>query len=595
MPLTVPLLGGCDSCQRDRPFTPYRVDALKSATPQASAGPPASASSQAFVGAGAERPPSTERVVTLGARRLELPRGMRPELVLRAELTGDGQLDALVWVVPEDPAQLERRAALWLYSPGSDAKRLLEAPDFLPRGPGCILESQLEQLGPSTVSLALASRCDRAAQARTPTQALALLLPNAEPALRLGWRIAEPAPGERFSLKLSASDRDGDGREDPLLTLSGERIEGELKSSLEQAWLDRPAGASAEVAHFSQSLDATLKRLESQARKRSEAAQARDGAEALRRLLATVCVEAGTPRIWNWAGLPVPCGSLRDASTRLTRVEVEAALQRNDPLEAVAAASRGLHQLGELPAVELGALERLLSRSFVTVNSELSPPMGLRVTQASGPRWSPLWFEAGGEFLQIQLAGGTVERRDLAGQAAPLENDASAPSWPTELRGPRGERILSLVPACDRSEVLLALASETGQLSQTVPTRLLAPRPGLCTGRPLPSLLVQPIYWTTELPVLLVEGACLDAREPGACLNPPRLGNLPKGSPRSTDGRRLVTPTQLGVVVLGGAKPELWRGGSLESPGLLTDCVVADGARALACTRRGEVLLAKRK
>jgi hypothetical protein len=66
------------------------------------------------------------------------------------------------------------------------------------------------------------------------------------------------------------------------------------------------------------------------------------------------------------------------------------------------------------------------------------------------------------------------------------------------------------------------------------------------------------------------------------------------GSARSPDGRFLVAPSSLGVLVLGGERPELWRSPRLAAPAALTDCVVSSGAAAVACTLMGQVVMLRR-
>jgi len=66
------------------------------------------------------------------------------------------------------------------------------------------------------------------------------------------------------------------------------------------------------------------------------------------------------------------------------------------------------------------------------------------------------------------------------------------------------------------------------------------------------------------------------------------------GSPRSPDGRRLVATSSIGLLVLGGAKPELWQGPGLPAPDTLEDCVVANLAKAIACTANHRVVIVPR-
>jgi hypothetical protein len=65
------------------------------------------------------------------------------------------------------------------------------------------------------------------------------------------------------------------------------------------------------------------------------------------------------------------------------------------------------------------------------------------------------------------------------------------------------------------------------------------------------------------------------------------------GTPRSPDGRTLVTATSYGLL-LSGDRKELWQVDKLQAhanAAKFTDCVVANGAGAIACVDAGRAII----
>ena len=54
------------------------------------------------------------------------------------------------------------------------------------------------------------------------------------------------------------------------------------------------------------------------------------------------------------------------------------------------------------------------------------------------------------------------------------------------------------------------------------------------------------------------------------------------------------TSTVLGLLISGGDAPELWQSAELTPWHTLSDCVVANGASAIACVKEGRILLLRR-
>lgn len=62
---------------------------------------------------------------------------------------------------------------------------------------------------------------------------------------------------------------------------------------------------------------------------------------------------------------------------------------------------------------------------------------------------------------------------------------------------------------------------------------------------------------------------------------------VPRGAPRSADGKFIVAPSPMGLVVVG-TKAETW---TVDDAASLTDCVVANGASAAACVAKQHAVL----
>jgi hypothetical protein len=91
--------------------------------------------------------------------------------------------------------------------------------------------------------------------------------------------------------------------------------------------------------------------------------------------------------------------------------------------------------------------------------------------------------------------------------------------------------------------------------------------------------------------VALVEGACVASSNAESCLKPAALGKVVVGSPRSPDGRHLIAATGIGLISMGGPKPELWAGERLGNPSTLSDCVIDNSGDHIACIRATKLVL----
>jgi hypothetical protein len=421
---------------------------------------------------------------------------------------------------------------------------------------------------------------------------LAWFAPNQSKSLILGLRVAEPLEGENLNITPKTGDRDGDSRPDFALSFEMTYAGTATTARVELGWLDRAAGASRDDGHFNTSLEPTLRAWESKLGKKTTGTGLSRETETLRRLLHTLCQQSATSRVWDIQGDPLRCPNVQPLSVRIARIEIKSAFLGNDIGGALRSFSYSSHWLGELPTVEREGLRKLFDKQLSIVKPQLPVTVSVRPKPGNGqPRYSPLRFDENGELTLITDAN-TLSRVSLDGTSTPVEADAETP-WPLEVTATDGRKWVSVVPACDRSEMLLAAMLPNGSYAPLTPLSLLAPRPGVCrnpTNWPMP---IAPIAWSDATPTAIVDGICLSLQGSSVCQTPTKLGPVKPGSPRSPDGRRLVFVSALGPIVYGGGKPERWDSPEFDASSL-TDCVVSNEARAIACIQRGKVIFVTR-
>jgi hypothetical protein len=611
----VPAFGvtACDSCNRERPYVPFHADSslsaastIESSTPTPSA---AVAPIEPEIVIEAKRiEPASSRLEVAG-KGIELPKKLRAEWSLEHDLTGDGQLDALVWVRSEarSPSDAEPLASLWFFPTGGDARQVWTLPGFMPTGQGCTLQPHLQGLASGFAWLDVTSHCTGSLPERTPTRLAILLAPAASRPIVLGLRVAEPAEGESLAFTPKLVDRDGDKRLDPTLSFEMTVARTSATAKAEFGWIDRTAGLSFDESYFTTALEPTFLSWEAKLSKKTKAVGLNRETDAFRRLLASLCQQAATPRIWDYQGDAFRCPAVSTIGSRLTRIEVKTALVTNDLALALHSLSYASQWMTGLAAVERETMRKLIDKQFTLVKATLPLPVTVRPKPSNGqPRFSPLKFDVDGSLLVVNDKNG-LERVALDGSSTVLspvvnsDSDAgtselnhNAPKpWPLEVVARDGRKWAGVVPACNRSELVLSFTLPNGSLAPLTPTQLLAPRPGVCKAPKTWPLNIAPIAFTGELPTAIIDGACVAEQGATLCQNPSKLGPTLPGSPRSPDGRRLVVASVLGPVVFGGNRPERWENAAFEGAPL-SDCVVSNDASAIACIQQGKVLFSLR-
>ncbi|HEV8244405.1 MAG TPA: hypothetical protein VGP93_01420 [Polyangiaceae bacterium] len=576
------LAPGC-KCGSDKPYTPFGIASSLPAASASGSGLELSSASVApqssgFVPRKAELAPGGVRRWNLAGTSIDAPEGRRFEQALSADFDGDGENEIVAWLLAQEgqsPSKVVPAGELWLFPKSAPSRAILQLPMFVPTGPNCRLAAKLAQTGPHSVTLDVQSACDARLIPRSPVGALVVLAPlSDDPPIQLLRRAADP-PGEKLELVVVSDDRDGDGRDDPLvhatLTAAGKPIAADL------AWFDRAAGASRDSGEPMRSLARAAAREAARAKQKKTAADVLERVATLRRLAAALCAESATSRLFDRDGAALHCDALDGFVDSLAFAELEANLAQGDVLEAFAAHSRDGWYLRAMSSKQKSTLERDLLAA-VTRRQATALTLAAAPQVAAGPHYSPLAFDADGTLL-VQTAQ-SPQRFALDGSAAPRDGDETLTRSLKVVAPGSEQRFSDIIYACDRSE--LSLEIEAGS---ALTTRLLAPRPGACAGArftPFPAPAV--IAFAGGEMEALIAGSLVKAGS--------GRGLLPElGSPRSLDGHWLVVPTRLGLL-LRGDKPELWElPASAPKPSELADCVVGNERRAVACVAGKRALL----
>jgi hypothetical protein len=539
-------------------------------------------------------PPNATRW-KLGDRELEAPGGRVFAQALQADFDGDERGEVLTWTLPAPPPGAPEPAnpgqgELWLFRSEGAPARLFEQPGFIPIGPECQHKTALTQTGPRTVTLDVAATCKANLVARSPVQGIAVIAPLAERPLILLLRAALPANGETLALAVDSTDRDEDGRDDAKVTITVQKAGSARPASADVVWLDRAAGTSRDAREPARSLARGASIEATRAKGKTTSKTVGDGVGNLRRLYAALCAEGSVPRIFDADGSPLPCGDLRSLVDDLATAEMTAALTRKDFVEAAATLARDGWYHAAMSKDRRAKLTTAFESAVTLVDAgPIASLNALPARRTAAARWSPLRFEDDGSLL-IQSSQAVV-RVTPDGREHALGEDAGPVRWPLEVTNQERLRWTGVVQPCDRAEIELSLTDATGAAAAPVVTRLLAPRPGPCRGglRPGPSLTA--ISWQAAGLEALVGGSPVG---PSTSVGEAALRPGQPGSPRSPDGRSMIVPTPLGLLIIHEQGAELWRGDGLSDTRALSDCVVANRQERAACIRDDRVVAISR-
>jgi hypothetical protein len=492
--------------------------------------------------------------------------------VLSDDFDGDGSPEIAAWTVAAPEAKDLSPGELWLFPSQGPSRKILEFPAFLPTGPECTPVAALSEPSPGALAIDVRVACSSGLIARAPTRAVMIVSTGADGGPRFGLRSADPAPGETLSLDIGVRDEDGDGRTDFRVNAALGLATKPPLVSAPLVFLDRAAGISRDAREPARTLLAAFKDETVRARQKKTAPAVLERVYGARRLLAAVCAEGATPRIFDWNGSAFPCSSLQDLVERLATLELSAQLALGDGLGALGVLTREAWYFGSLRqkarAQLVKDLEMKLRRASATRTLLTLGPRRLTT-----PGYSPLDFEPSGALL-IDADSGVYRVGPGAAPAERVSEDAGPATWPREVTRSSGERLIGVSYSCDRSEVALLVV---GGGAEPQVTSLLSPRPGVCGGKRFnDNFTLTPVDDEASFEVLV--GGVLIGGGKTAPGNAP-----PRGSARSRNGRFLVAPTPLGLY-LTGERSELWKIETWEGASA-SGCVVDNDGMRAACVR----------
>jgi hypothetical protein len=404
--------------------------------------------------------------------------------------------------------------------------------------------------------------------ARSPVRALVVIAPLAARAEVLTLRIAAAAPGETLELVSTSDDRDGDGRDDVALGVAV-GVAGGPQFQAPLVWLDRAVGPARDTAEPRATLEKLAAAEVARAKNKKLADAVLENVASIRRLMASLCAEGATARLFDNDGAPLACGSLGAVVDALASAEITAELGRGRVLEAFGALARDGWYFGKTSAAARKRLERSLLDAVEPKTARVTP-LAPRPIATPSPRFSPLSFDPSSALLLTTPQG--VVRFQPDGSAPVALDDAVARSLEVRLDGARFQGVAY---ACDRSETALLFEGKTPLFS-----RLLAPRPGACGRAAFDALpAIAPVVSDPAGVTALIGGSLVG-----------ELAGAPPGSPRSADGRWLVVPTAFGLLVSGPGQRLFNLGTGIERPLALTDCVVANDGLHAACILKGQAV-----
>ncbi len=594
------LVSGCQSCEKAKPYTPFAVASGHGVEAPSSANSPAAltaaAGAPAFVSRRSEIAPKNAPTWRLGDQELLAPPGFVFSQALSADFNDDARLETVAWLIPLPTADAGSPpgvgpAALpsaWLFEAEKAPRLLVNLPSFIPTAPDCQQKVELNQTGPHTLTLDVRADCQTPLIVRAPNRALLVLSPFGARLALLTLRIAAPPPGETQDFIVDSTDRDGDHADDIQVTaLIGEEADPAARASAPLVWLDRALGFARDPSEPAKSLGKLASATLTESGAKGGAKRANSTLRALIRAYSAVCSESGTYRITNADGGALPCGNLDKVAVQITQVRLRIALKQKLYLEALAALATSDWYLGRPDAAALKKLtadfkKSLTLRGARKISIAAQPPVKLPT-----PRYSPLLFDPSGSLLMLTDTG--VVRINPEGLVEapldPVDPDAGLPGWPLAVVGPNLSWVGMSQP-CDTPFISFAFNDLAGKPLPPVLTTYLAARPGSCNGGKAP--------FAPRLTPLGFKGGLLNALLGPLEVSPAgqNLADLPyfQGSPRSPDGKLLVVPSALGLLVTGTVN-ELWSAEPGSELGELSDCVIQNGGERIACLEAGRPVL----
>jgi hypothetical protein len=594
---------GCHGCREDHPYVPYAIGSVPLVVAAPSAPPLATVISTGFLDAA--RPGFAGDPATLAPAGLT--RWAVDDIVLQApeerifvaalvrDFDSDGAKDAFAVIrraEGNDPGELVYYRGL----PNVDALRepMRFSPAPISHDPSCSIIERLVAIGSRSVLAELGATC--AGHSSTgPDRWVALVRGGAEPKVRLAATIADPPGAALLSVEGDAEDRDGDGLEDVALRVNieggGAPFEPGPRVSAVFVWLDRSAGLSRDIAATESSFSLLAATASTHAMRAKDAPTVPGFVRQARALWRAACADAGAPRMVVVAGSgAITCGAAR-ALEEIGLAEVRAYVTNGDPMRAALALDRAEYSPASRTPSRASEAERWIAQLAPIAHARAVRAIAAmpNVPAGHGPTWGSLVFEPSGKLL-VRTRAGVVRVDPDAGDETAAEGVAE---WRTAVTSPEGTmRWIETYDPCDGLPLHATFAPIGGDDLREIALPIAAPLGGRCVGSRGAPAHALPVAWGPSGIEAIIDGEpvlispdLVHAAPLNASLGQP----VTAGAPRSPDGKTLVVPTGIGLLVLGAARPRLLRAPELD--GTYADqreCAVSNDGAHVACVRAGK-------
>jgi hypothetical protein len=597
--------GGCHGCRDDHPYVPYSIE---SSEPLRGEPSPDAGSAVVAVGPVAEAgatfsgepavvaPPGLSRW-PLGGLLLQAPEGHVFVAAAVRDFDGNGAPDAFAITRPSqgnDPGELVFYRGT---SPASPDVALTPQDTFAPpatlgrEGP-CAPVGRLVVAGRRAAFVELGLPCS-AHPTSAPDRWVAIVTGGAPSRVRLAATIVDPPGAPALSVDADTSDRDHDGLDDVTLRVALEGgsapLEPGPRATTTLAWLDRPAGPSRDAAATEASFAALAAMATARAKSGKDAPAVPGLVAQTRALWGAVCADGGAPRLVGVTGTgTITCGSTR-ALEDAGLAEVRAWVALGDGLRAALALDRA----ERAPASRTPA-RVTEARGWIAQAAPVAAARSVRAVAAvpllgrgHEPSWGALTFEPGGKLL-VRTRAGVARVDPEAGDEAAADGVAA---WKPAVSSPDGSaRWIESYDACDG--VALRATFEVADDVRDVGLPVAPPLGVRCAGsRGAPARQLAVAWGAGGLEAIvdgvpvLVAPDLAHASTLAAFLGGPAA----QGSPRSPDGKVVVVPASVGLVVRGPSRTRLLVAPELDGTyGEQRDCTVADDGAHVACVRGGK-------
>lgn len=574
---------GCKGCGRSRPYVPYTVGddagAPASSTPMAIASASAGAlDGGTFLRVPAVAAPAGATTWAAFGTSLAAPAGR----VFLAGVAVEGTPRTVVAFVGDGGAMAGELLAYKVDGDGKVAPPTVlgRLPSFLPTGAGCTQAVSLSQVGRSTVFLDVAVTCDR--EEKGPTRWIAAFSTTQSSAARAELRLSNPAKGETLAVEADASDRDGDGSDDFMLSFALAGGVGTLprwvRADARLAFFERGSGMVRETDQPSKSMRAAAITAASDASRKGAAEGARQSAAAQRRLFSLLCAEGGAPIVLDGAGAPFPCGDAGLVLDELRFAEGRAAVTMGDLPSAFATVARMVKE--HTGAKRLQELDKALVAAAPILKAKTRP---LRTATVASSVALPIAFDASGSLLVMG---------DQTVMKVAIDSGDEIPATDVTRWGPAAELVgdLALAPGgsdpCTGGALAVTVKGEHGHPLELPFFGGARPR---CNTTPLLHLGL--LDRNADGLTALLGGDAFHISPDGERASAVKIPVTPggRGTARSPDGKWLAVTTTERVLVVGPTSAKIWKPDAFFT---FTGCTVADGGKAVACAlERGVVLL----